>query len=324
MTPDHGPDAPLLLVANLDAEEHLSETGSKRRTLPASVCRTIAPLAALMRVFARSDDDLLWLAPEVAGELSPKSLAPRSGLPRPRVVTGPLDRLGHSGPVLAWADTGPVGRRVLSRRFAAELAETGAIPGLPGARLVASVGEIDAAVAGKPPPGAIGWVVKALYGASGRHRLVHRGWTAPDASIHPHLKSLLRRSGELLFEPWMDRVDDFGSVGIVSGDGGEGVEVLGLHRLEVDARGAFRGIDLDGGTELSGDEAEQLEDATRAAGRALARAGHRGPFGVDAWRYRGADGSVLFHPAGEINARMTFGYLVRAWEERTGIIPLAS
>lgn len=325
MTPDGSRAAgpPLLLIANLDAEEHLTETASetraRRRTLPASVRRTIAPLALLMRVFARSDDDLLWLPEGVA----PNCLAPRTDLPTPRLVTGALERLDHAGPVLAWADTGPVGRRVLSRRFAFELAETGTIPRLPGACLVASVREIETAVAGGPPSGAVGWVAKALYGASGRHRLVHHGWTAPDAAVRPHLDSLFRRSGELLFEPWMDRVGDFGSVGVVCGNDGGRVEVLGLHRLAVDARGAFRGIDLDGAGALAADEQTALLDVSRTAGHALAQAGYEGPFGVDAWRYGLPDGSFGFHPAGEVNARITFGYVARAWKERVGVHPLA-
>jgi 1,4-dihydroxy-2-naphthoate octaprenyltransferase len=38
---------------------------------------------------------------------------------------------------------------------------------------------------------------------------------------------------------------------------------------------------------------------------------------VDAWTYRKADGTVVFHPLGEINARMTFGLVAWAGASRS-------
>ena len=45
---------------------------------------------------------------------------------------------------------------------------------------------------------------------------------------------------------------------------------------------------------------------------ALRQAGYLGPFGIDAWHWRRPDGTVVFHPLGEINARMTFGLVEHA------------
>jgi hypothetical protein len=50
---------------------------------------------------------------------------------------------------------------------------------------------------------------------------------------------------------------------------------------------------------------------TEAVAAALGREGYVGPFGIDAWRYRRADGALVLNPLGEINARMTFGLV--AW-----------
>ena len=41
---------------------------------------------------------------------------------------------------------------------------------------------------------------------------------------------------------------------------------------------------------------------------ALRAADYFGPFGIDAFRYRSAQGDVLFNPRCEINARFTMGY----------------
>ena len=51
-------------------------------------------------------------------------------------------------------------------------------------------------------------------------------------------------------------------------------------------------------------------------GEALLATGYRGPFGIDAWRYRDSDGRLRFHPLGEINARLTFGFVGRCWQEK--------
>jgi hypothetical protein len=79
----------------------------------------------------------------------------------------------------------------------------------------------------------------------------------------------------------------------------------------VDARGGFRGIALDH-DELSPDERAQLEAVVAECDAALAQAGYRGPFALDAFVYRDADGARRFHPLCELNARYTFGHVARA------------
>jgi hypothetical protein len=45
---------------------------------------------------------------------------------------------------------------------------------------------------------------------------------------------------------------------------------------------------------------------------ALREAGYRGPFGIDAFRWRDAAGAVHLHPLCEINARLTFAHIAHA------------
>ena len=71
-----------------------------------------------------------------------------------------------------------------------------------------------------------------------------------------------------------------------------------------------------GATDFTDDERRALESATHAVGKRVAEHGYRGPFGIDAWRYRDADGETHFHPLGEINARLTFGLVAHALVER--------
>lgn len=51
-----------------------------------------------------------------------------------------------------------------------------------------------------------------------------------------------------------------------------------------------------------------LADEVERTARALAAAGYFGPFGIDGFSYRQADGGVAFNPRCEINARFTMGY----------------
>jgi hypothetical protein len=115
----------------------------------------------------------------------------------------------------------------------------------------------------------------------------------------------------------MDRTDDFGCVAILAPSG---VRLAGFHRLLVDPRGQFTGIELAPAFRefegLAREERTAMEEALDATARALRQAGYSGPFGIDAWRYRGSGGEPAFHPLGEINARMTFGLIARALVDR--------
>ena len=186
---------------------------------------------------------------------------------------------------------------------------------LPGARLVSSMGGLERHLAsGGAAAGGGRWVLKAPWSAAGRGRTAGAGPSDLGApAVRRRVERLLERCGELLFEPWVDRLADFGAAALVTP---EGVRRVGVHGQEVDRRGAVSAITLD--PEIESAEAARLEAALDAVGRRLASAGYAGPFGVDAYRYRTPDGRVAFRPLGEVNVRMTFGLLAHLLDERFG------
>jgi hypothetical protein len=172
------------------------------------------------------------------------------------------------------------------------------------------------------PTEAPAWVLKAAWSAAGRDRVFSQGSSLDDPQLSARIAALLRQSASLRFEPWMRRDADFGCVGLALS---EGPRLLGMHRLHCDRRGVFRAIELcragDLGQQaevlgLSAAEQAALLEAFEAAGRELARVDYRGPFGIDAWRYRDHAGRPGFQPLGEINARLTMGHLAHLLLDR--------
>jgi hypothetical protein len=154
-------------------------------------------------------------------------------------------------------------------------------------------------------------VVKAPFSAAGRHRLVVPNGDAGSAGERA-LERLLAAHGRLLFEPWMKRTADFGRCGAVLDDG---VRWVGWHRQLVNRRGSFAGI-RPGAGELTDGERRQAAEVASAVASRLATAGYRGPFGIDFWRHRDVTGRQRLHPLGEVNARLTFGFVAHALAER--------
>ena len=326
----------LLIVANLDGESELAgqAPGATRRTLPRAVLEAISVAGSLMRVFAEDADDLLW----TPAPLDPARLAEVPSLARPRLVSGPLDpSMARGRRILAWQETPTVAAlrrgaaaaevpssadavaRVAHRGFAFELAgRLGEL--LPGSRLATTPDEALAAARDLGGP----WIAKAAFSASGRDR--ERGDGPPDGDSHAlhrrFARLLAHGGGVLVVEPWCDRLWDVGCVATVEVDAGgcDAATIHGIHRLHVDRRGQVVGIELavsgpgDGG--LRADELARLRSVVAETAAALVAAGYRGPFGVDAWRYRDLDGAVRFHALGEINPRLTLGWIGRALVDR--------
>lgn len=325
---------PRRILANLLAEDDLAclvDPRRRRPTPPATVLRKVARMALQLRVFAR-DGDYLWL-PAPTDPTDP---------PGPGVETGPLERLPPTTELLAWCETpdavrlraaprnaaipwdaplhelvwhlpvappaivAAVHHRAFHLRVAEELGCA-----LPGARMVASIAELDRILATRTAPRA--WVVKAPLSASGRHRFITRnGPPLSDPKSRRTVERLFERHGPLLFEPWMDRVADYGCTALVTPSV---LRIVGIHRQRVDSKGQFMGIDLD--YRLPNRERELFLETVESVATALRREGYAGPFGVDAWAYHRADGRTVFHPLGEINARMTFGLVAWAATGRT-------
>lgn len=303
------------ILANLLCEDELA---GRRSSPPRAVLETVARMAPLLRVFAR-EGDRLW-----------------SPAPGPGLESGPLRALPPADEVLAWCETssalehrgGPrpsaaidwdaplhdlvwrlptpspaVVAAVHHRAFHLQVAESIGCA-LPGARMVESFAELDLVLREATPA----WVLKAPLSASGRSRYIERNGPAlADHKSRRTVERLFDLHGPLLFEPWMDRKEDFGVSALL----GPELRIVGIHGQKVDRKGQFAEIDLD--PDLSPQDRGRLLKTTEAVAERLLDAGYVGPFGIDAWRYRTPAGTVL-NPLGEINARMTFGLV--AWARR--------
>lgn len=300
----------MLLVANLDCEVEWAGAPP----LPAPVRARIAALGTLMRALAASDDDAI----ELPAAVDPARMPRVEGFPSPRLVvrghpsTRSLRDLAQGERVVSWGGDAELGRRCNDRRLAHVIAaQRGAVPA--GAAIVASVEELEAhlpATTAASPTRA--WVAKATICAAGRDRVRRRG-AELDAATRIRCGRLLDRGGALLLEPWLERTLDLGQPGEIAG----GVVTLAPpHRLLCDDTGGFRGVVIGDAPEVAV-HAAALAATGRAAGEALASLGYQGRFVVDAFVHRTAAGEVL-RPLVEINARLTFGWIARAWAARLG------
>lgn len=308
------------ILANLLAEddlERLFDHGASRfrrhRPPSANLLRTVSLLAARLAVFGRPGDRL-WLPgdppPEPAAEVlawceTPEAAAlrtvPRSPL-SPQDLRLPLAELVWRLPVAAPEIVARVHHRAFALRVGEELGCT-----LRGARMVESLAELDRILAARDAPDA--WVVKAPFSAAGRARHIERnGPRLADPKSRRTVENLFERHGPLLVEPWLDRIADWGCSALLTG---KDLRIAGIHRQRVDAKGQFAGIELDA-RDLPAEDRSRLEEVVTGVATALRQAGYAGPFGIDAWHWRRPDGTVAFHPLGEINARMTFGLVEHA------------
>ncbi|MEO8083858.1 MAG: hypothetical protein ABI780_08555 [Ardenticatenales bacterium] len=242
--------------------------------------------------------------------------------------------IGHPVVDALWALAPPdpdTVARLNHRRHALRMAESMGIERF-GAALVRSTVEVSERLApdgdsrrGAAEVGAASCVVKAACSSAGRDRV----WVASDGTMgaddEARLERLFARHGEAVIEPWLDRTADFGVVGHVDADGQP--TVVGLHRQRVDAHGRFKGIDVPLGMDVGDDrleallglrvgEAEALRGVHRAVGLAIGALGYRGAYGIDAWHWRDAAGRTRLQPLGELNARLSMGFLGRVLADR--------
>jgi hypothetical protein len=297
-----------LILANLLAEDDLARLANvgRPRTPSRETLQKVSGLAPLLlRAFGR-EGDRLWVPgngrPEPADEVlawceTPEAAALRT---RPRQVfdlDGPLHEILWHLPTAPPEVVAAVNHRGFHLQVARELGCA-----LPGARMVEGLPDLEV-----PGP----WVVKAPYSTAGRSRYIHRERSIlTDPTARRTVERLFELHGPLLFEPWMERTADFGCSALLTPSG---LRVLGFHRQTVDLKGQFASI---GGIGLPVEAPRGMLEVVEGAGRALQRAGYVGPFGIDAWEYRGPGGSLAFNPLGEINSRMTFGLVARALAER--------
>ena len=293
------PSRPYVVHANLDCEAAWAGV-----PLPPAVARRISYYSALVAAIAPEGAEVEVWAPAAVEAARLRSIgageAGRGGRAT-EAWRAPAMRVGVPAQAdTAWADPGAKAGN--DRRLALAVAAAHGAA-LPGAKTIAAAGEIDL-----PGP----WVCKAPWTSAGRDRC--RGAGPPSAEQRTRIERLIAAHGELVLEPWCDRIADAGVCARVGADGA--VEVQPPHALLVDARGGFAGIDLDEPA-LEPAERARLEEIAAAAGAALAARGFAGPFAVDAFAYRDGE-RRRFHPLCEINARLTFGWIARALAARLG------
>ncbi|MCO5168846.1 MAG: ferritin-like domain-containing protein [Planctomycetes bacterium] len=200
----------------------------------------------------------------------------------------------------------------------------------PGALDDAGVVCADAATAreavGRITAGGRRAAVKAPWGTSGRGAVRVDG--ALDAAQAAWLARVLERQGAVVVEPWLARTADLSVQLDVSESG---ARVRGVTRFLADRRGQYAGHVVgphDAGLDpaarrLLGERAagapsglDVLRAAAADVGERLARAGHRGPAGVDALVFRDAAGGLRLRPLVEVNPRTTMGRVALALRER--------
>ena len=347
------------IIANLDCESAWTAEGARQSSrvrcagedaLKLTALRATSALGTLLRVFARPGDKL-WTPLPVDGARVP----PVAGLATPTLVSGTF-AAERPAAVLAWAETETVAvlregvshkrlhsgtrwldtawyttptdpslqRRLSDRQFYTGLRARLAEPPV-GAVWIRTMEElirhldsvVDLGVSLRR------WVLKAPHSAAGRERLFGRGHDLALAE-NPSVTTIdraLQVHGRLLFEPWLERLADFGCAASV---GETATTTLGVHSQDVDGAGRPCGVSLYTGAvgesvssfDLTEPELGRLQGSIEAVGEELREAGYRGPFGIDSWRYRAEDGGVAWMALGEVNVRMTMGLLARALVEQ--------
>ncbi|HEX3481331.1 MAG TPA: hypothetical protein VHT91_40235 [Kofleriaceae bacterium] len=294
------------LLGNLDCEARWAGVA-----LPGAVERRISLYATLLAACAPDGDrPEIW----VPAEVDAARLIAHPGW-APPVVRAPAPPEAPPGAFdLAWADPAAAAANDRSRALAIA-GELGIA--LPGARVVASLAELDAHLSAHfsahfAGSGGRPWICKARWTAAGRDRA--RGTGALTGELRTRISRMLQRFGPLVFEPWLDRVLDLGVCGEVTA---AEVRLLEPHRIATDPRGGFLGIELS--PRLDPGVAERLCAVARAAAtRLAAQTGYRGPFAIDAFVHRDPESGDSLHPLCEINARYSFGWIAHALARRLG------
>ena len=274
------------------------------------------------------DPDLRLRAGSPLLERKLGGLRPWAWSPDSESVLGCLrSRVGGDAAKHGWSESM---RPLFSKRCGAEiLAALGdPHPGTP----VATIAALHAAIAALERRGHARGVVKPAFGSSGRGFRRTELWTPADDAW---AAQTLLDHGELIIEPWLDRVADFSVQAEAGADGS--ITLKGFTGLQTDARGRFLGCVATGrfgslfpsevARFLHGDgRGSWLSDYYRGTifpelSRRFRSAGFAGAFGLDALVHRTAEGTLGLRPVVELNPRCTMGRV--AWELRRLAIPSA-
>ena len=311
---------PRLFLGNFDFEHRLADP---TRQMPAKLERINAELASSWLAIAE-DGDYLWTPQPIEAGFFEQAV--RDGLPRvipvvsfddvPRGVEcvpwGWTDDVRRLCDKHGWIRNDPSDEAVRagnSRRFSAAL-EREWLCGLDFAGEATSLQEIERLISFHDPESR--WVVKAEFGMSGRERIL--GCGSPTEADRHWIEKRLAADGVVFFEPWVDRINEVGIQIDIPREGDP--QLVGITPIIVDERGQYAGsrfVTAANSSHLDAREAvisrsKMATVAIRAAKR-LQERGYFGRLGVDAMRYRAANGNVRLRPLQDINARWTMGRL---------------
>jgi len=306
---------PRLFYGNFDFEHHL--TGAGAPSPDSKLGRINAELTPALIALAEEEDSLWCPAPFDESYLNGLTTA---GMSRPRLVTA-RDSLPPDLSLVPWgwsdvalqlairtgtsAEHPPleVVKQANCRRVAHEL-EIRWKCGLDGAAEICNLDEL-ATVIGQSANFSLGWVLKARFGMSGRERHLGSGVDVDTPTIN-WAKKRLARDRAVLFEPWVQRIDEAGLQFEIPRDGDP--QLLGITPQLCDATGHYRGSRLT----ISNAEStvwQPAVDVGRRLAAHLQQTGYFGPLGIDAMRYRDQQGEIRIRPLQDINARSTMGRL---------------
>jgi hypothetical protein len=199
---------------------------------------------------------------------------------------------------------------------------------LKGSRALGSVHDFHEAVDAisqteNTPHENVSWVVKAEFGMSARERVVGRGTVLQTPTLR-WLEKRLAAGEWLVFEPWLDRVAEFGILFWIHSperiaQGAEQVELIAVTKLLTDATGRYVGSTMQSFQHESNEHAELLASTVSQASlfvNKLAQGGYFGPIGIDAMLYRNHQGTLKMRPIQDVNARWTMGFIAQRLIQR--------
>lgn len=274
-------------VLNLDAEDELALGGKSHTPAPSMVERIRALLPRLSQLIA--DGRVVFPSPHGGEGQGEGPTIGHAWCP----TRFALKQMHDAGITPAPHPTMDVLCRVNHRRFSAELGQT-----LPGAHFVESLTSL--------PPGE--WLLKRPYGYAGRGRRKVSGGALSSVD-HAFIKA---STDGLQVEPWVERTLDCALHGWLAE---EGAVTLGHPTLQVvDATGAWQSTERT--DVLTQHERGALHNEALRSAKALHAAGYFGPFNLDAYRWRDAEGAERFQPRSEINARYSMGWAIGMGAQR--------
>jgi hypothetical protein len=280
-------------VLNLDADLEL-EVGAGYSPTESIRKATALHAKRLVSAFVREGDVIVN---DESPEGSAEGFVGRAFCPTPRAIRA----LRRAGATPAPHPSFEILRRVASRAFSMAMGPT-----LPGSELVLSRERAVEKVRERPPVGN-GWRCKPLFGMAGRHQRV----ISPGELAGHDLAHVQRGvgAGGLVIEPQVELVAEYAMHGLLAEAGSLQVGVRVRQRC--DARGGWvssERVKMDG-EEVRDVDTRLRQEVSRVA-KALHLAGYFGPFGIDAFVYRGQDGEPVLQPRSEVNARYTMGFAV--------------